>query len=162
MLPEALVQPNLRAFPTSRKRKMTGREATEQQERDEARECRRAQQHCNENEMWARQMVDELQLRFGQRESQTQLVPDTQPDTQLSELSKTPSISSLESLTDSSADMAANNPNPQARRTGRVRKPTRDKASQLSQEETAVIAKAKDKKKGKGQKMRNLSLYHSC
>jgi hypothetical protein len=52
MLPEALVQPNLRAFPTSRKRAMTGREAAEQQERDEARERRRAQQHHDENEMW--------------------------------------------------------------------------------------------------------------
>ena len=34
---EPLVEPKLRAFPTGRKRAMTGREATEQQERDQAR-----------------------------------------------------------------------------------------------------------------------------
>jgi hypothetical protein len=50
-------------------------------------------------------------------------VPDTQPDTQLWELSKTPSISSPdESLTESSADTDADNFNPEPHRSG---KPTR-------------------------------------
>ena len=80
-------------------------------------------------------------------------MPDTQPNTQLSELSKTLSISSPDkSLTDSSAD--TDNSNPEPRRSGRVRKPTRDKASQLSQEAAAAMAKAKDKRKRKGRKMR--------
>jgi len=41
-LPEPLVKPKLRAFPTSRKRAMAGREAAEQEERDQARAQRRA------------------------------------------------------------------------------------------------------------------------
>jgi hypothetical protein len=53
MLLKPLKEPNLQAFPTSRKRAMTGREAAEQQERDEARQRRRAQQNYDKNEMWA-------------------------------------------------------------------------------------------------------------
>jgi hypothetical protein len=41
-LPAPLVEPNLRQFPSSRKRAMTGREAAEQEERDKARQRRRA------------------------------------------------------------------------------------------------------------------------
>jgi hypothetical protein len=82
-LPEPLIELKLRAFPNSRKRVMIGREAAEQQERDEARARRRAQQHQHENNMWAATMVTETQLRYSQRESQsqTQLAPDRQPDT---------------------------------------------------------------------------------
>jgi len=101
--------------------------------------------------MWASQMVADAQLRHIQRESQTQLVPDTQLDTQLSELSTTPSISSPD---DSSTDPDTDNSNPEPRRSGRVRKPTRDKASQLSQEAAAGKAKTKEKSKGKGRKTR--------
>ena len=103
-------------------------------------------------------MVAETQLQFSQRESQTQLVPDTQPDTQLLELSKTPSISSSDdSSTDSDSsttDPETDNSNLEPRRSGCVRKPTWDKASQLSQEAAAAMAKAKDKRKRKGRKMR--------
>jgi hypothetical protein len=35
-LPKPLIEPNLRQFPSSRKRAMTGREAAEQEERDVA------------------------------------------------------------------------------------------------------------------------------
>lgn len=56
-LPEPLVEPKLRVFPSSRKRAMTGREAVEEQERDEARQRRRAaikaQEEHEENEFWA-------------------------------------------------------------------------------------------------------------
>ena len=46
-------------------------------------------------------------------------MPDAQPDTQLSELSKTPRISSPdESLTDCSADTDANNSNPELSQKG--------------------------------------------
>jgi len=120
MLPEALARPNLWAFPTSRKRAVTGREAAEQQERDEARQRRRAQQNHEENKMWATQMVVETQLRYSQREGQTQLVPDTQLETQLSELSKTPSISS-EDESSASTDPDTDHSNPEPRRSGRVR-----------------------------------------
>src|SRR5204863_7457675 len=40
-LPEPLKEANLRQFPSSRKRAMTGREAAEEQERDQARQRRR-------------------------------------------------------------------------------------------------------------------------
>jgi hypothetical protein len=158
MLPEPLKEPNLRAFPTSRKRAMTGREAAEEQERDEARQRRRAQQNHDENEMWATQMVTETQLRFSQRESQgqTQLVVDTQPNTLLAARSKTPSNSSPDdSSTDSSGsatDPETDNSNPEPRRSGRVRKPSRAVASQLSQEAAAVKAKTKEKGKGKSRR----------
>jgi hypothetical protein len=70
----------------------------------------------------------------------------------LSQLSKTLSISlpddsSSESLTDSDV-------NAEPRCSGRVKKPTRDKASQLSQEAAAAKAKAKGKGKGKSRKIR--------
>jgi hypothetical protein len=41
-LPSPLKKVALQQFPTSRKRAMTGREAAEEQERGEARQCRRA------------------------------------------------------------------------------------------------------------------------
>lgn len=79
-------------------------------------------------------------------------------DTQLSGLPKTPSISSLDdSPTDSStsSDPETDNSKPELRRSSRVRIPTRDKVSQLSQEAAAAAAKArKEKRKGKGYKMR--------
>jgi len=59
-------------------------------------------------------------------------------NTQLSELSTTPSILSPD---DSSTDPDTDNSNPELRRSGPVRKPTRDKASQLSQESAAAKAK---------------------
>jgi hypothetical protein len=153
-LPEPLIEPKLRAFPTSRKRAMTRREAAEQQERDKARARRRAQKHQDENDMWAATMVAETQLRYSQHESQsqTQLVLNTQLDTLLSQLSKTPSISSLD---DSSSESSTDSDiNAKPRRSGRVKRPTWDKASQLSQEAAAAAAKAKAKGKGKGRKMR--------
>jgi hypothetical protein len=72
-------------------------------------------------------------------------------NTQLSKLSTTPSISSPDG---SSTDPDTDNSNPEPRRPGRVRKPTRDKASQLSQEAAAAKAKTEEKSKGKGRKMR--------
>jgi hypothetical protein len=99
-------------------------------------------------------MVAETQLRYSQRESQsqTQLVPDTQLDTLLSQLSKTPSISSPDDS--SSKSLTDSNVNAEPRRSGRVKRPTRDKASQLSQEAAAAKAKAKGEGKGKSRKMR--------
>jgi len=84
-LPEPLVEPNVRQFPSSRKRAMTGREAAEQEERDKARRRRRAavqaQDEHDENYFWSSQMVTETQLRHSQRETQPVL------ETQLSALS---------------------------------------------------------------------------
>jgi hypothetical protein len=66
-LPEPLVEPKLRVFPNSRKRAMTGREAAEEQERDEARQRRRAaiqaQEIADENAYWASQIRAETLLR---------------------------------------------------------------------------------------------------
>jgi hypothetical protein len=98
-------------------------------------------------------MRTDMQIRYSQRESQNQ--------TQLSELPKTPSIpssddSSTDSSADSSTDPETDNSNPEPRRSGRVRKPTRDKASQLSQEAAAAVAmaKAKEGKRKRSRKMR--------
>jgi hypothetical protein len=94
-LPKPLVEPNVRQFPIGRKRAMTGREAAEEQERDEAQQRRRAgiqaQADHDENSYWAIKMVADIKLRHSQRESQTQLVPETQLSA-LSQLSKTPSV----------------------------------------------------------------------
>jgi hypothetical protein len=94
-----------------------------------------------------------MQIRYSQRESQNQ--------TQLSELPKTPSIpssddSSTDSSADSSTDPETDNSNPEPRRSSCVRKPTRDKASQLSQEAAAAVAmaKAKEGKRKRSRKMR--------
>jgi hypothetical protein len=95
-LPSLLKKVVLREFPTSRKQAITGREAAEEQERDEARRRRRAaiqaqdaQDKHDENSFWATQMVAETQLRHSQHE--TQLVLETQLSA-LSQLSKTPSV----------------------------------------------------------------------
>jgi hypothetical protein len=159
MLPEALKEPDLPLFLGSRKRAITARESAEQQEKDQEQQHRRAQKHQDKNDMWATQMRADMQIRYSQHESQnqTQLVPDTQ----LSELPKTPSIplsddSSTGSSADSSTDPETDNSNPEPRRSGRVRKPTRDKASQLSQEAAAAaaMAKAKEGKRKRSRKMR--------
>jgi hypothetical protein len=94
--------------------------------------------------MWAATIVAETQLRYSQRESQnqTQLVPDTQPDTLLSQLSKTPSILSDDSSSEGSTDSDVN---AEPRRPGRVKRPIRDKVSQLSQEAAAAKANVKAK-----------------
>jgi hypothetical protein len=83
------------------------------------------------------------------------------PDTQLSELPKTLSIpssddSSIDSSADSSTDPETDNSNLEPRRSGRIRKPTRGKASQLSQEAAAAaaMAKAKERKRKRSKKMR--------
>jgi len=82
------------------------------------------------------------------------------PETQLlalSQLSKTPSVelsshkdSPGSSSTESSTE--SGDPNQEPRRSGRVKRPTRDKASQMSQE--AAEARLKASKKGEGRKMR--------
>jgi hypothetical protein len=146
---------------------MTGREAAEEQERDEARQRRRAgiqaQEDHHENEFWAAQMREETLLRYSQRASQqdTQLVPETQLSA-LSQLSKMPSVglssrkdnsSSSSSSTESSNDDDSQTGEP--RRSSQVTRPTRDKASQLSQEAALARAKAEQKKgKGKQRKTR--------
>jgi hypothetical protein len=60
-LPKALVEPNIRQFPNSRKRAMTSREAAEEEGKDKARQRRRAamqaQVEHDDNSAWASQMV---------------------------------------------------------------------------------------------------------
>jgi hypothetical protein len=164
-LPEPLVEPNVRQFPTSRKRAMTGREAAEEEERNKARQHRRAaiqaQTEHNENSYWATQMVAETQLRHSQRE--TQLVLETQLSA-LSQLSKTPSVelSSEDNSSSSSTESLADNQEP--RRSGRVKRPTRDAASQASQDRAAAAlaaASSKVKGKGKGRKVRKAKLMNT-
>jgi hypothetical protein len=90
---------------------MTRREAAEQQERDKAQARRRAQQHQDKNDMWAATMIAETQLQYSQRgsQSQTQLVPNTQLDALLLQLSKTLSILSPgDSASESSTDSDVN------------------------------------------------------
>jgi len=68
-------------------------------------------------------------------------------------LSKTLSISSLDdSLSNSSTENDTDNSNPEPHRSGRVCKPSQDKASQLSQEAAMAMAKTKTKDKGKGRR----------
>jgi hypothetical protein len=134
---------------------MTGREAADEQERDNARGRReaaiQAQDKHDENSIWATQMITDSQLRYSQRE--TTLVPETQMSA-MTQLSKTPSISSLD---DSSTDPETDNSNPEPRRSGRVRKPTRAQASQLSQEAAAAAAKSPKGKKVRKAKLMNTS-----
>jgi hypothetical protein len=152
-LPEPLVEPNVRQFPIGRKRAMTGREAAEEQERDEARQRRRAgiqaQADHDENSYWAAKMVADIKLRHSQHESQTQLVPETQ-------LSKTPSAELSSSEESSSSSDEGNDGEP--RRSGRVKRPSRKEASQLSQDQALALALAlalaSPKAKGKGMKVR--------
>jgi hypothetical protein len=106
-------------------------------------------------------MVAETQLCNSQRE--TQLVLETQLST-LSQLSNTPSVE-LSFDEDSSASSSTNSltenddPNHEPRRSGRVKKPTRDKASQLSQE--AAAARLKASKQSKGKKVRKAKLMNT-
>jgi len=95
-------------------------------------------------------MIADSQLRYSQRET---LVPETQMSA-LTQLSKTPSISSPD---DSSTDPETDNSNPEPRRSGRVRKPTRAQASQLSQEAAAAAAA----KSPKGKKVRKARLMNT-
>jgi hypothetical protein len=104
-------------------------------------------------------MVAETQLCNSQRE--TQLVPKTQLLT-LSQLSKTPSVELDEdSSASSSTDSLTKNddPNHEPRRSRRVKKPSQDKASQLSQE--AAAARLKASKQGKGKKVRKAKLINT-
>jgi hypothetical protein len=106
-------------------------------------------------------MVAGTQLRYSQRE--TQLVLETQLSA-LSQLSKTPSVelsfdedssgsSSTKSLTEN------DDPNHEPRRSGRVMRLSRVKASQLSQE--AAEARLKASKKGKGKRVRKAKLMNT-
>jgi hypothetical protein len=153
---EPLVEPNVRQFPSSRKRAMTGREAAEQEEQDKARQCRRAQNEHDENSFWATQMVAETQLRHSQRETQLSA---------LSQLSKTPSVklsSSEDSDSDSSTESSTDNddPNHEPCRLGRAKRPTCDAASQASQDRAAALAKA-GKGKGKSKRVRKAKLMNT-
>ena len=63
-LPSPLKKAAIREFPNSRKRAMTGREAAEEQERDEARQRWRAaieaQEEHEENEFWTTKMYEDM------------------------------------------------------------------------------------------------------
>ena len=144
---------------------MTGHEAAEVQGQDEARRRRRAAQEAQEehikNSFWATQIVAKTQLRNSQRE--TQLVPETQLSA-LSQLSKTPSVelsfdedSSRSSSTESSTEN--DEPDHEPRRSRRVKRPSGDKASQLSQE--AAAARRKASRKDKGQRVRKAKLMNT-
>jgi hypothetical protein len=111
-------------------------------------------------------MVAETQLCYSQRE--TQLVPKTQLSA-LSQLPKTPNVelsssedsdSSRRSSTKSSTNN--DNPNQEPRRSGCAKRPTRDAASQASQDKAAALAAALAKAgKGKGKKVRKAKLMNT-
>ena len=149
-LPEPLIEALVRQFPTSRKRAMTGREAAEEQERDERRQQLRAtakaEEEKAENEHWRAVMVADIQLRHSQSQH---------TDTKLSSPPESCSESDIElsSLKESSDD------DDEPRRSGRVARPTRNKASQLSQE--AKAQKKKRESKGKGKTVRKSKLMNT-
>jgi hypothetical protein len=149
----------MRQFPLSRKRAMTSRKAAEQEERDKARQRQRvaiqAQDKYNKNRFWATQMVADSQLRH--RQPETTLVPKTQMSA-LSQLSKTLSVEMGISSDDSSSDNDSDiNPEPQ--RSRRVKRLTRDAASQASQDRAAaLVATAKSPK---GKKVRKAKLMNT-
>jgi hypothetical protein len=111
---------------------MTGREAAEEQEQDEARQRRRAaieaQDEHDENSFWATQMVANSQR-------ETSLVQLSA----LTQLSKTPSIQ-ISSDEDISDDNDSSDINPEPRQSRRVKRPTRDAASQASQYRATALA----------------------
>jgi hypothetical protein len=125
---------------------MTGQEAAEQ-ERDIARQRRRAaiqaEEAYSEHSFWATQMITETQHRYSQGE--TQLVPETQLST-LNYLSKTPSIdlSSEDSFRSNSPENITGNQ--ESHRSGRVKRPTQNAASQASQDRAAAVRSPKGKK----------------
>jgi hypothetical protein len=88
-------------------------------------------------------MITETQHRHSQGE--TQLVSETQLST-LNYLSKTPSIdlSSEDSFRSNSPESITGNREP--RRSGRVKRPTRNAASQASQDRAAAVRSLKGKK----------------
>src|ERR1700722_10688314 len=144
-LPEALVEPKPRQFPTSRKRAMTGREAAEEQEADERRQRRIAAVTDQGGEARAKHEENESQ--------RTAALADSWLQSQSQELD----FSSLEEISGSSSDSSStrssnssSNSNDEPRRSSRVRRPTRDVVSQLEQDAVAAV---KEKKKGKGKKV---------
>lgn len=90
-------------------------------------------------------MVADIQARHSQ--SETQLIPETQLSA-LSQLSRTLSVE-LSSLEDSLSESAD-----EPRRSGRVKRPSRRAASQLSQDKAAALTPAGPKGKDKGMKVR--------
>jgi len=102
--------------------------------------------------------VAETQQRYSQRG--TQLVPETQLSA-LSQLSKTPSIelSPCEDSPGSSFTKSSTNNDAEPRRSGRVKRPTRDAASQLSQDRAAAALAAA--KSPKGKKVRKAKLMNT-
>lgn len=107
---------------------MTGREAADEQEHDEARRRRReeiqtqeGQEEHFENSFLATQMVADSQLRYSQRE--TQLALETHLSA-LSQLSKTPSVELSSEDNSSSTENLAQSQEP--RRSGRVKRLTCD------------------------------------
>jgi hypothetical protein len=126
---------------------MTGQEAAEQEERDVARQRRRAaiqaEEAYSEHSFWATQMITKTQHHHSQGE--TQLVSKTQLST-LNYLSKTPSIdlSSEDSFRSNSPESITGNQEP--RWSGRVKWPTQNAASQVSQDRAAAVRSLKGKK----------------
>jgi hypothetical protein len=176
-LPEPLKEANLRQFPSSRKRAMTGREAAEQEERDAAWQRRREQ--ISAAALTAADSA--IEARQQERDEEAALVAEhwlssqnahTQSQSQLTELDSDEflSLSDLgldksngDSDSDSketeegelsSSDSEASDGEP--RRSGRVKKVSRTVASQLSQERALAQrkAEAKAKREGKGKKIR--------
>lgn len=140
-MPEPLVEPNLRHFPSSRKRAITGLEAAEEEEADKRRQRRLAAVVVE---------ADRLQDEHEERdEERTAMIAEhwhqSQIQSQLSSLEESPKESSSnpssEDESSSSSSEADNTKVPdhdifdedgEPRRSGRVRRPTRDAASQMS------------------------------
>jgi hypothetical protein len=100
-------------------------------------------------------MVADSQLRYSQHE--TSLVPKTQL-LAMTQLSKTPSIK-ISSNKDISDDDDSSDINPEPRQSGRIKRPTRDAASQASQDMAAALAAAM--KSPKGKKVRKTKLMNT-
>ncbi len=125
-MPDQLPKANVRQFPSSRKRALTGREAAEQKERDKSRAQRRAgteaQNAYDEKQTIEAEMVAEAQLRTGERSNNE--------DSSYSSILSDPSSSE-------SSNNENENGNKEPRRSGRARKRTTKIAeeSQLQREQ---------------------------
>jgi len=158
-MPEPLVEPSLRHFPSSRKRAMTGLEAAEEEEADKRRQ-RRLAAHAAE----ADRLQDEREEREKERtaiiaehwhQSQSQSQLPSLEESPKESFSSNPSSEDASSKYESSSSSEADNTKApdhdifdedgEPRRSSRVRRPTRDVASQMSQD--AKLAKAKEMKK---------------
>ena len=129
---------------------MTGREAADEKERDEARARRQraldSQREHDDELLWKAEMVAETQFRHSQREKEKETERERETLVISSPKFSEESNSSSITTTDESNDEEEEEP----RRSGRVKKPSSKVASQRRREAEGLVEERGPRKKGKG------------